>query len=344
MSITGTDTSTSTTTGALVIAGGVGIGGDVNAGGNITAGGFAVFSSNTNISGITQVLNATSATSTFSAALLVSGGVGVNGALYARAVYVDGVPLENAYWNGGQITDPFYVANIESAYNTYTGALKVLGGVGIGGDVYIGKSLTLESPRSVDSVYFRMRNTATNGQSYTWNVGGNNAAGQSGASLREGSLTLYDDRNLTYRLAVVKTTGNLLVGQQSDNGVDKLQVNGSIQYKDAQLFTRATSINNTSTTVVDSWPALNYRTTKSLVQITDGTGPTASFEVREIVMLYDNVGNVYKSEYGIISTSGEKGVFTVDYNAGGNGLVRLLFSAYKSSNKTMKIARTSITI
>jgi len=344
MSITGTDTSTSTTTGALIIAGGVGIGGDINAGGNITAGGFAVFSTTTTIAGVTQVTNATSATSTFSAAMLVAGGVGVNGAVYARAFYSDGVPLNNPIWNGGQITDPFYVANIEGAFNTYTGALKVLGGVGIGGDVYIGKSLTLESPNVVDSVYFRMRNTATNGQSYTWNVGGNNAAGQGGTSLREGSLTLYDDKNSTYRLAIVKTTGNLLVGQQTDNGIDKLQVNGSIQFKDAQLFTRATSINNTSTTVVDSWPALTYRTTKSLVQITDGTGPTASFEVREIVVLYDNVGNVYKSEYGIIATAGEKGVFNVDYNVGGNGLIRLLFSAYTPSNKTMKVARTSITV
>jgi hypothetical protein len=66
--------------------------------------------------------------------------------------------------------------------------------------------------------------------------------------------------------------------------------------------------------------------------------------VREIVVLYDNVGNVYKSEYGIIATAGEKGVFNVDYNVGGNGLIRLLFSAYTPSNKTMKVARTSITV
>jgi hypothetical protein len=344
MVLTSTETSTSTTTGALVVAGGIGLGGDVFAGGNVTAGGFATFSSNTNIGGITQILNATSATSTFSAALLVSGGVGVNGALYARSVFVDGVPLENAYWNGGQISSPFYVANIEGAFNTYTGALKVLGGVGIGGDVYIGKSLTLETPNVVDSVYFRMRNTATNGQSYTWNVGGNNAAGQGGTSLREGSLTLYDDKNSTYRLILVKTTGNLLVGQQSDNGVDKLQVNGSIQYGDAQLFTRSTSINNTSTTVIDSWPALNYRSAKSFVQITDGTGPTAAFEIREIVILYDNRGNVYKSEYGIIATAGQKGIFDVDYNVGGNGLVRLLFKATTPSAKTIKVARTSVKV
>jgi hypothetical protein len=96
--------------------------------------------------------------------------------------------------------------------------------------------------------------------------------------------------------------------------------------------------------VVDSWPALNYRTSKSLVQITDGTGPTAAFEVREIVVLYDNRGNVYKSEYGIIATAGEKGVFDVDYNIGGNGLIRLLFKATAPSTKTIKIARTSVKV
>ena len=326
-----TETSISTDTGALIVAGGAGIGGNVNIGGQIVS------------TGTVTVMDATSATSTWTGAVTVAGGLGVNGAVYARAVYVDGVPLETPLWNGGQITSPFYVANIEEAFSTMTGALKVLGGVGIGGNIYGGKSLTLESRVSVDSVFFRMRNTATNGQSYTWQVGGNNAAGQGGTSLREGSLTLYDDINSQYRLILVKTTGNLLVGHQTDNLVDKLQINGSIQYGDAQLFTRSTSINNTSTTVVDSWPALSYRTAKSLVQITDGTGPTAKFHVVEIVVLNDNAGNVYKSEYGIITTGGSKGSFDVDYNVGGNGLVRLLFSASSPSNKTVKVQRTSIT-
>jgi hypothetical protein len=329
--IISTESSTSTTTGALIVAGGVGIGGNVNIGGNFVS------------TGTARILDSTSATSTWTGALQVEGGIGLNGALYARAVYVDGVPLETPLWNGGQISSPFYVANIEESFSTMTGALKVLGGVGIGGNIYGGKSLTLESRVAVDSVYLRMRNTATNGQSYTWNVGGNNAAGQGGTSLREGSLTLYDDRNSTYRLILVKSNGNLLVGQQTDNGVDKLQVAGSIQFGDAQLFTRSTSINNTSTTVVDSWPAISYRTAKSLVQITDGTGPTAKFHIVEIVVLNDNTGNVYKSEYGIITTGGEKGTFDVDYNVGGNGLVRLLFTAASPSNKTVKVQRTSIT-
>jgi len=319
-----TTTSTGTDSGALLVYGGAGIGGDVN------------------IDGLTKVWNSTSATSTFTGAMQIAGGLGVNGAIYARSIYVDGVPLDEPFWNGGQITSPFYVANIEGATSTMTGALKVLGGAGIGGALYVGESITLESPNQVDSVYFRMRNTATNGQSYTWRVGGNNFAGQSGANLNEGGLTLYNDTNNTYRLAITKGTGNLLVGAQTDNGTDKLQVSGSVRFGDGQLFTRSTSINNTSTTVIDSFPAATYRTAKLLVQVDDGIGSGAKFHVVEIVTLLDNDGNVYKSEYGIITTGGSSGEFAVDYNVGGNGLVRLLFTADQTTAKLVKVLRTAI--
>jgi hypothetical protein len=319
-----TTSSTGTDSGALIVSGGAGIAGEMHLG------------------GVAYIDNGTSATSTFSGAMIVQGGLGVNGAIYARSVFIDGVPLDEPFWNGGQITSPFYVANIEGATSTMTGALKVLGGAGIGGDLFVGKSITLESPVQIDRVYFRMRNTATNGQSYTWEVGGNNFAGQAGANLREGSLTLFNDTANTFRLAVVKSSGNLLVGPQTDNGVDKLQVSGSIKFNDGQLFTRSTNINNTGTTVIDSFPAANYRTAKLLVQISDGIGPGTKFHVVEIVILADNDGNVYKSEYGIITTGGSVGVFDVDYDIGGNGLVRLLFSASSASAKQIKVLRTSI--
>jgi hypothetical protein len=94
--------------------------------------------------------------------------------------------------------------------------------------------------------------------------------------------------------------------------------------------------------VIDSFPAANYRTAKLLVQISDGIGPGTKFHVVEIVILADNDGNVYKSEYGIITTGGAVGVFDVDYDIGGNGLVRLLFSASSVSAKQIKVLRTSI--
>ena len=312
-------------TGDLLVYGGVGIRQNLNVGGN------------------TNIRSVTSATSSFTGALQVSGGVGVAGDIYANHFYSNGVPLNNLYWNGGNITSALNIQNPSESTNTYSGALIVLGGAGIGQSLYVGKKIVVESRVVTESVSITMRNTATNGQSYTWNVGGNNAAGQGGTAINEGSLTLYSDTARTYRLAVAKTTGNLLVGQQIDNGVDKLQVAGSIQYGSAQLFTAITSINNTSTTVIDSYSAASYRTSKSLVQIASGIGPTAKFDVVEIVVLIDNIGNVYLSEYGIITTgSGEAGKFDVDYNVGGNGLIRLLFTPASASNKTVTVARQGI--
>jgi hypothetical protein len=319
-----TETSTSTDSGALVVAGGVGIGDNMNIGGPV------------------RIYDLTSATSTFTGALIVQGGAGFNGDIYAQRYFAEGEPLDNLYWNGGEISAPLRIRNPAEATNTYSGALQVWGGAGIGGNLYVGKSITLESQVQTDSVYFRMRNTATNGQSYTWRVGGNNFEGQAGANLNEGGLTLYNDTQNTYRLAITKSTGNLLVGPQTDNGVDKLQVAGSVRFGDGQLFTRSTSINNTSTTVIDSFPAANYRTAKLLIQIADGVGTSAKFHVVEIVVLVDNNGNVYKSEYGIITTGGTVGEFDVDYNIGGNGLVRLLFTADAASAKQVKTVRTSI--
>ena len=322
--LTSTETSTTTDSGALVVAGGVGIGDNMNIGGPV------------------RIYDLTSATSTFSGALIVQGGAGFNGDIYAQRYFAEGEPLDNLFWNGGEISAPLRIRNPAQATNTYSGALQVWGGAGIGGDLYVGKSITLETPIETESVYFRMRNTATNGQSYTWRVGGNNFAGQAGANLNEGGITLLNDTQNILRLAITKTTGNLLVGPQTDNGVDKLQVSGSVRFGDGQLFTRSTSINNTSTTVIDSFPAANYRTAKLLVQIADGIGANAKFHVVEIVVLVDNSGNVYKSEYGIITTGGAVGEFDVDYNIGGNGLVRLLFTADEISAKQVKVVRTSI--
>jgi hypothetical protein len=322
--LTSTETSTTTDSGALVVAGGVGIGDNMNIGGPV------------------RIYDLTSATSTFSGALIVQGGAGFNGDIYAQRYFAEGEPLDNLFWNGGEISAPLRIRNPAEADNTYSGALQVWGGAGIGGNLYVGKSITLESQVQTDSVYFRMRNTATNGQSYTWRVGGNNFAGQAGANLNEGGITLVNDTQDILRLAITKTTGNLLVGPQTDNGVDKLQVSGSVRFGDGQLFTRSTSINNTSTTVIDSFPAANYRTAKLLVQIADGVGTNAKFHVVEIVVLVDNNGNVYKSEYGIITTGGAVGEFDVDYNIGGNGLVRLLFTADEISAKQVKVVRTSI--
>jgi hypothetical protein len=74
------------------------------------------------------------------------------------------------------------------------------------------------------------------------------------------------------------------------------------------------------------------------VQIQDGD----DFHITEIVLLHDNSGKVYKSEYGIISTAGEKGIFTADLQ--GDGIVRLYFTANNISDKKISIVKTALAI
>ena len=100
---------------------------------------------------------------------------------------------------------------------------------------------------------------------------------------------------------------------------------------------KITPVNTTATTRVDYFDVSIYRSSKSYIQIQDGS----DFGVTEIVLLHDNSNNVYKSEYGIITTNGEKGVFTADISG---GTVNLYFTANAASNKTITISRTALAI
>ena len=102
--------------------------------------------------------------------------------------------------------------------------------------------------------------------------------------------------------------------------------------------TRVTLVNNSSATLVDSFVASIYRSCKCLVQVQDGN----DFHITEIVLLHDPIGQVYKSEYGIISTGGEKGSFTADLQL--DGIVRLYFTADSSSSKKISIVKTAIAV
>ena len=140
--INNTTASTGTSSGALVVAGGVGIGGAlfVNttsyiAGAQIltsaTVNNFVV--STTSTTGTFTILNTTPSTSTNTGALVVRGGVGIGGALYAGSIYSNG-SLVGA--NTGT-TSTFFINNTTASTGTSSGALVVAGGVGIGGPLFV---------------------------------------------------------------------------------------------------------------------------------------------------------------------------------------------------------------
>ena len=81
------------------------------------------------------------ATSTITGAVVVTGGVGIGGALYAGSIYSNGTLIGSSV--STTTTDTFFINNATASTSTITGALRVLGGAGIGGQVNIFTTLTV---------------------------------------------------------------------------------------------------------------------------------------------------------------------------------------------------------
>lgn len=270
--------------------------------------------------------NSIESVDTSTGALIVLGGVGVGGSIHATSVYDNGYRVLT--------TSTISVINDNTLKNT-----NVLTGLYVNAasiDPLNSSTITISSSVPIGYSALTIRNTGSSGQSYTFDVGGNNRAFTGGTSVNEGNFTLRDNTNNAYRFIVTKS-GNILINTTTDTGA-KLQVNGSISVASALIETAITLINNTSTTTVDSFDSTIYRSCKSFVQVQDGS----DFHISEIVLLHDNSGQVYKSEYGIISTGGEKGTFTADLQL--DGIVRLYFTANSDSSKTISIVKTALAV
>lgn len=339
VSIKNITSATSTNTGALTVAGGVGIGGSLYAS--------AIYDSgNRVLTNDSLLVNS----------IVAGTDISINTA--TGNVTVSNVStLQSVTDRGSTTTNIVSIANTATSNATTSGALTVAGGVGIGGNInaygtvqagtqiYVkpialdtlnSSTVIIESTVPIGYSAFTIRNSGASGQSYTFDVGGNNRALTGGSSINEGNLTLRDDTNDAYRMIVTKT-GNILINTTTDTGAI-LQINGSVTIQDSLQETRVTLVNNTSTAEVDSFVSSVYRSCKCLVQIQDGS----DFHITEIVLLHDNSGQVYKSEYGIISTGGEKGSFTADLQL--DGLVRLYFTADSVSSKKISIVKTAIAV
>jgi enhancing lycopene biosynthesis protein 2 len=350
ISINNITSATSTASGALIVAGGVGIGGNLYSSAIYDAGNRVLTNNSILVNSI-----------------VAGSDISINTA--TGNVTVSNIStLQSVTDRGSTTSNIISIINTATSDATTSGALVVAGGVGIGGNInaygtvqagtqiYLkpialdtlnSSTVIIESTVPIGYSAFTIRNSGTSGQSYTFDVGGNNRALTGGSSINEGNLTIRDDTNDAYRMIVTKT-GNILVNTTTDSGA-MLNINGSIAATTGTFIgpvviqtslqeTRVTLVNNTSATVVDSFVASIYRSCKCLVQVQDGN----DFHITEIVLLHDNSGQVYKSEYGIISTGGEKGTFTSDLQL--DGIVRLYFTADTTSDKTISIVKTAIAI
>ena len=151
--------STTTTTGTLVITGGLGVSGDINA---TNLGGTLTTAAQTNItsvgtltsltmagaisgvttlgvSGIVTLTNATESTTTGTGALVITGGLGVGGAIRSNSLLAINGALSGVTTLGasGIVT----LTNATASTTTGTGALVITGGLGVGSAIYSAGSI-----------------------------------------------------------------------------------------------------------------------------------------------------------------------------------------------------------
>lgn len=242
-----------------------------------------------------------------------------------------------------------------NASSTNSGALQIYGGVGIGGDLWIGGTLysnsqpvittatlgasifggtdiTVTSTGTTSSTFLRFDNTSTlqtvtnRGQTTT------NALFFSNAT-----------ESLSTNTGALVVSGGIGVGKRVN--CESLRIADSIF--DSSLITVAT----TASTLIDSFLSTDFRSAKYFIQISSGGGPlhtasTATFQAVELILITDNVGTVYATEYGLVSTGGVAGggglgSFTADLSIIDN-IARLYFTSNAATNKTIKVLRTSM--
>ena len=244
-----------------------------------------------------------------------------------------------------------FVSSSTVAVSTNTGALVITGGVGIGGDLYIGGTFYAGG----DAVL------TTSSFAYSVNEGDDIQITLSSAT---GALIFSDIATLQSVTNRGNTTTNPIKifnsTQSTSTNTGALTITGgigsggnafiegrvdceSVKIEDTVFDSTVVTLTLNSTAVIDTYSLNQYRAAKYFVQISEGSGPTAEFHAQEITVIANNTGSVDISVYGLVTTNGPEGLGDFDAIVDGSD-VKLRFTPDFSTNKTVKVLRTAMTV
>lgn len=305
--ITTSTQSTSTTTGAIITPGGVGIGGNLNVGGNLS--------------------------------VSAAGQGGAGGSISAGTI--------------SATSGTFSILNVTSSTvsrSPTTGALIVKGGVGIGGNLWIGGALYAGGGLVLTTASFN--DSISAGTDIRLDQVGGNVIRISNSSTfhsvtTRGNTTTNRVLFLNTTNSTSTTTGAITITGGVGIGRD-LRVGGNVYATNlalvsAMFASNQVAVNTTATTMIDSYSLSSFRAAKYVIQVNSGVGALADFEVVELLMMVDNAGNVYMTEYGRLTTpAGSLG----DYSAtlGVDNIVRLYISPFAATTKVINVVRTALVV
>jgi hypothetical protein len=247
------------------------------------------------------------------------------------------------------------ISSTDNATTSTNGALVVAGGVGIAKDLWVAGDFHLTG--AMFQTGQRVLTTATfsgvtkAGDDIQIKVDGETGAltfddistfetvtnrGSSSTHVVSFTNTTTSYSHLTG--AVIVTGGVGIGGNLYVQG----RVNSeSIRITDSILDSTAVTTNTTNITIIDSYSIDQFRSAKYLIQISEtSAGDFAKFQMIEILLLVDNIGTVYATEYGQVASAGSLGEFAADMQS--DNIVRLYFTPNIASAKTIKVLRTAM--
>lgn len=252
--------------------------------------------------------------------------------------------LQTVTGRGHTTTNIVHIANTSNAISLNSAALVIDGGASVGGDLWLGGTLFSGGVPVITTATLGLSLSAGSDILITNTGTGDvlviNDVSTLDTVLKRGNSTTSTVFFNNTTTSTSSSTGAVVVA--GGLGVGGRISSESLRIADSIFDSTQISINTTDTVVVDSYSSLDFRSSKYLIQIDEGSGPTASFETIEILLLVDNVGTVYATEYAVLSTNGEMGEFAADVQ--GDNMVRLYFTPYQATNKVLKLLRTAMTV
>jgi len=294
-----------------------------------------------------KVTSSTNAVSTTTGALQVAGGASIAGNLYVQGSIIG---LTTGTGGGGSLSagtgtfSKLIVNGGVQATSTTTGDVVISGGLGVGGNIWLGGILYSAGAPVLTTASFNK--TVQDGIDIDIvDVGGGVLEFNNISTLQtvtgRGSATSNVIFLTSTATSTSTTTGALIIS--GGVGIGGRINSESLKISDTVFDSTVQTINSIAWTTIDEYSFNQFRSAKYLIQIDEGTTSTARSQVTELLTLATNSGTVYITEYGNIMPYGDLGNFDANIvNAGSDILVKLYFMATDTVPKTVKVLRTAM--